>query len=207
LGELLPTAELRMVDQYESAHYHGIFWALVDDFGAFESALEMTPFIESWTCLVELPSRRLYDIVVAEAGTMAESITLSRQHHLVWQLMAAHHGRLFVRAIVPSQRYIQAFREAVVDRGFEFRLERILQDVGTALADGSSLTPQQREAIVLAYERGYYRQPRAVSLAELGEELGISESAVSGRLHRGLGVLIGDCLDINHRPGEITGSP
>lgn len=48
----------------------------------------------------------------------------------------------------------------------------------------SSLTPTQRQLLDLAVERGYFDVPRQVTAAELGEELGVSASAVSDRLRR-----------------------
>ncbi|WP_424015007.1 helix-turn-helix domain-containing protein [Halorubrum xinjiangense] len=51
--------------------------------------------------------------------------------------------------------------------------------------DGYELTDTQREALVLAYEMGYYDSPRAVSLAEVAAELDISQQSLSSRLKRG----------------------
>lgn len=44
------------------------------------------------------------------------------------------------------------------------------------------LTPEQREALVLAARRGYFSTPREVTLAELATELGISQQALSQRV-------------------------
>ncbi|MGM0447699.1 MAG: helix-turn-helix domain-containing protein [Methanobacteriota archaeon] len=51
--------------------------------------------------------------------------------------------------------------------------------------DGYELTDTQREALVLAYEMGYYDSPRAVSLEEVAAELDISQQSLSSRLKRG----------------------
>ncbi|NUB93199.1 helix-turn-helix domain-containing protein [Haloterrigena sp. SYSU A558-1] len=50
----------------------------------------------------------------------------------------------------------------------------------------TALTDAQREALVLAYDRGYFNSPRDVTMAELGDELGITQQAVASRLRRGL---------------------
>jgi len=50
----------------------------------------------------------------------------------------------------------------------------------------AALTDAQREALVLGYDRGYFETPRAVTMDELGDELGISQQAVASRLRRGL---------------------
>ena len=51
--------------------------------------------------------------------------------------------------------------------------------------EGYELTDTQREALVLAYEMGYFDSPRAVSLEEVASELGISQQSLSSRLRRG----------------------
>lgn len=47
------------------------------------------------------------------------------------------------------------------------------------------LTDTQREALVLAFERGYFDSPRDASLQDLADELDITQQSVSSRLRRG----------------------
>jgi predicted DNA binding protein len=56
------------------------------------------------------------------------------------------------------------------------------------------LTDTQQEALVLAYERGYFESPREVTLEALGEELGISQQAVGSRLRGGIKNVLGNTL-------------
>jgi Predicted DNA binding protein len=56
------------------------------------------------------------------------------------------------------------------------------------------LTDTQREALVLAYERGYFNSPRESSLEAIGEELGITQQSLSSRLRRGHRRLIENTL-------------
>lgn len=58
----------------------------------------------------------------------------------------------------------------------------------------AALTEAQREALVLAYERGYFNTPRGVTMAELGSELGISQQAVGSRIRRGIDCILGETL-------------
>ena len=58
----------------------------------------------------------------------------------------------------------------------------------------AALTDTQREALVLAYERGYFESPREVTLEALGEELDISQQAVASRLRRGIKHVLGSTL-------------
>jgi len=60
--------------------------------------------------------------------------------------------------------------------------------------EGYELTDTQREALVLAYERGYFDTPRESSLEEIADELGISQQSLSSRLRRGHRRLVGATL-------------
>lgn len=60
--------------------------------------------------------------------------------------------------------------------------------------DDSELTEAQHEALVLAFERGYFDSPRQSSLEEIAEELEISQQALSSRMRRGHRRLIAGTL-------------
>jgi len=64
-----------------------------------------------------------------------------------------------------------------------FRLHRLTRD-GDSEPAGDGLTDRQREALRIAYERGYFDIPRRVSLEEVATELDISPSSASERLRR-----------------------
>lgn len=57
---------------------------------------------------------------------------------------------------------------------------------GSSQSRGEVLTAEQRVALKRAVETGYFEVPRQTNLAELANEMGISDSAVSQRLRRGL---------------------
>jgi predicted DNA binding protein len=58
----------------------------------------------------------------------------------------------------------------------------------------TALTDSQEEALVLAYERGYFNTPREITMADLGDELGISQQAVASRIRRGVSSILGSTL-------------
>lgn len=89
---------------------------------------------------------------------------------------------------------IVAFRRYCTDHGIDVELSR-LRGVGERSATGQySLTPEQREALLLAYNRGYFDFPRETALDELAGELGIARQSFADRLRRGHRNLIGDTL-------------
>lgn len=56
------------------------------------------------------------------------------------------------------------------------------------------LTETQRETLRIALEEGYFDVPRRINLLELAERLGISDSAVSQRLRRGVSAVLAETL-------------
>jgi predicted DNA binding protein len=55
---------------------------------------------------------------------------------------------------------------------------------------GLGLTDVQQETLLAALEKGYFAVPRGINLTELAAELGISDTAASQRLRRGISTLI-----------------
>ena len=54
----------------------------------------------------------------------------------------------------------------------------------------AGLTDSQREALLVAFERGYFEEPRDATLGEVAADLDISQPAASGLLRRGIKRLI-----------------
>lgn len=57
-----------------------------------------------------------------------------------------------------------------------------------------NVTPEQQEALLLAFNEGYFDEPREVSLETMANRLGISRPSLSARLKRGYRNLIGSTL-------------
>ncbi|WP_394741553.1 helix-turn-helix domain-containing protein [Natronococcus roseus] len=63
----------------------------------------------------------------------------------------------------------------------------------------AALTDTQQEALVLAYDRGYFELPREVTMEDIGDELGISQQAVASRLRRGIKHILGTTIPETER--------
>ena len=83
-----------------------------------------------------------------------------------------------------SQEAIAEFREYCQENEIPITITTI-HALLPIQGDGYELTETQREALVLAYERGYFDSPRKASLEEIAEELGITQQSLSSRLRRG----------------------
>lgn len=88
----------------------------------------------------------------------------------------------------PGQDQLSAFRTRCEARDIPIILRRIYDPHYPT--DGNSMTSQQHEAVLTAYERGYFDVPRNTSVSELAGLFEISDSAYSQRLRRGLAALV-----------------
>jgi hypothetical protein len=81
-----------------------------------------------------------------------------------------------------SHEAFEAFRQ-FWQRNGGLHLHRLTRE-GEPKSPGDGLTDRQREALRIAYERGYFDIPRRASLEDVAAELDISASAASERLRR-----------------------
>ncbi len=85
---------------------------------------------------------------------------------------------------------ISRFHDMCTERGVPARLVTLHRLTPDAHADTTGLSSPQREALLFAYEQGYYDSPRSTNLSAISEHFGISRQAVSNRLKRGTRHLI-----------------
>ncbi|WP_120243909.1 helix-turn-helix domain-containing protein [Halopiger aswanensis] len=113
----------------------------------------------------------------------------------------------------PSYEDLSEFYTACVEDDVSIELAQLHEAVGSDHRRRFGLTNAQRDLVVAAYEAGYFDVPRKTTLVELGERLGISDSAVSQRLRRGLAELINATLVVEpqsrsrSRPLSSDGGP
>lgn len=86
------------------------------------------------------------------------------------------------------------FTSDLRDRGFSFDLVRLHEMSYAQTGSQFGLTPKQHDALVTAWQMGYFDLPRETSMAAIAEELGITAQSLSDRLRRAQHTLIGDTL-------------
>lgn len=90
-----------------------------------------------------------------------------------------------------DHKAISAFQQACRDCDIPITLTNLYALSSRESSDEFDLTDTQREALVLAYERGYFRSPRQASLEEIARELGITGQSLGSQIRRGTHRLIG----------------
>jgi predicted DNA binding protein len=92
-------------------------------------------------------------------------------------------GRWKLRLLAPDREGISQAHERMSDLGCGAECLCVSTTDG-GNSDLSTLTHEQREALLGAFESGYYDIPRDVTADELADDLGISHQALSERFRR-----------------------
>ena len=170
-------------------------WVNCDDFEAFETAVHDDPTVTRVELLSELEGSRMYRFPLTEEGKEADVMPLLMEIGGVHEHLLATSDHWRNRTRFPDRdgfnRVYQFFRS----HGIDVTLQRLWEETGLNNAKYHGLTDAQYETLVAAMESGYLDIPRECSLAELGDRLGVSESATSERFRRAVKALIRETLD------------
>lgn len=173
---------------------HGVhfFRFATADFEALERALDADYTVASFAQVARTDERRTYRVeysddakLVTPAVTDVGGLVVeSHSHDTGWvlELELQDNETLYD---------IDAFAR---EEGIQFDVLELHQSADVDADTEFRLTEPQIEALVSAYLNGYYDEPRDISLEGLSELLGISQTAVSGRLRRGSARLIEETL-------------
>lgn len=97
---------------------------------------------------------------------------------------------------------LSSFQRYLTENDVDATLVRMHELGGGSTTGRYNLTPEQREALMTAYDGGYYHQPTATDLESLAGELDISRSAFSARLKRGYRNLIESTIAHEQGPDD-----
>lgn len=97
------------------------------------------------------------------------------------ELLEVQDESLLFSVTIPDRSVLAPLIEALRETYASVSVNRILT-TGDEEESVPDITEKQREAFLIAVERGYYERPRGATLDDIAEELGITSSAVSQRL-------------------------
>ena len=160
------------------------FWAEGGDFERFEREVLADPHVEELARLDQVDDAVLYrarwqksdrgllHCIGASEGVVLDAKSGGRTWN--FQLRFANHEEL------------TAFYNNCADQELSLTVDRVYSLADAPRDDRAfELTSEQREALVLALERGYFGVPSEVTLSELATEMDISQQALSKRIRRG----------------------
>ncbi|MFC6964503.1 helix-turn-helix domain-containing protein [Halocatena marina] len=156
-------------------------------FDGMSTALKESPDIREHILISEVGPTRTYHLVLS-GPYPAEMDELSSQRMVIERLTFTVQGWR-IKIQFPNRDEFNEYREFSRKMGLSFHLERLYESTSTD-AGLIGLSDKQREALLTAYEEGYFKVPQQVSLDDVATTLEISRSALAERLRRAQSHLI-----------------
>lgn len=160
------------------------FWVVDPDREGLEVSVAESGYVDNLAQLDTLGRQSLYKVewtgkhedlmagIIETEGTILEGTGNGEWHFVLRFLDHDHVGQ---------------FYNYCTDHDLRLQIERVYTLTEEGLRGRMfGLTNEQREAIVLALKRGYFKIPREVQMQALADELDISQQAFSERLWRGI---------------------
>ena len=158
------------------------FWIHSSDPGPIVDALGERPSVGSVELVETVDDATLIGLEWdPDADTLFHAINACDGHIL---RAVSREGRWEFTVRFPEHDRLSAFRRHCEAVDVSLSIRRIYHRSDHLVNPGFGLTESQREALLLAVERGYYAIPRQCTTAELADELGISAQAVTERLRQ-----------------------
>lgn len=174
-----------------------LFWAEGDDLMAFEEGLASDPTLTNVAQLAETQTGRLYRVSFTAYGeSVATFPSWGDLDVSLIELSSTGEGWT-ARMRMPDRETLDRYREVCEEKDLQFRLQAIYEEKEASTAASAKLTDSQREALITAYELGYFEIPRQVSMTEIADRCEVSSQAISERLRRGTATLIEMTLQID----------
>ncbi|WP_435102244.1 helix-turn-helix domain-containing protein [Halarchaeum sp. P4] len=167
------------------------FWVVGEDHVAFDDVLANAPEIATFDVVDRLNGRRLYRVEWEPAAdAFVQAIV---EHDAVLQEAGGDAETWTFQIRFPDSEELSSFHTDCQESDVDVTVERIYHPVDV-VTDTGGLTDAQRELIEHAFEAGYFEVPRKVTLAELADDLGISDQSANERMRRGLQTLVARTL-------------
>lgn len=167
-----------------------ILWIDGDDFDAIDAAIDADPTVADPAVLTEVGGRRLYrlDLVgeAAERSIIPTLIEVGGVHQDVTGTSDGWRNRTRFPDREAFGRVYQFCRE----QGIDFEFNRVFERSELFGPEIPELSDAQLATLIEAVDSGYLDIPRRSSLEELGERLGISQTAASERFRRAVKNLV-----------------
>ena len=159
-----------------------------DDRESLESALDDDPTVASYELVDWGDGSGIY-YIGHTSETKLISAVVTDVHGFLANTETKGNGWL-VRLLLPDKEALNSVWEYARENDISLDIIEIYGNESTKGESSYGLTLEQRVALQTAYEKGHFQEPRDISLVEVAEEMGLSSTAMSGRLRRGMRNLI-----------------
>ena len=181
---------VRIVPEVGTDPVHDIFFVLAEGIEqqAFHSALDSDHTVIDHNRIESSGDQQLSAVTFsADTKLLAPHVTM--EGGLSLEATGTIEGWV-ERWQLPDRGSLHSIWEYAIENAFRFEILDLYRHDDTAFRGSFGLTGKQRQTLTQAAARGYFKEPRTVSLSELAEELDVSPTAASGRLRRGIDKLI-----------------
>ncbi|TYL40272.1 bacterio-opsin activator [Natronococcus pandeyae] len=169
------------------------FWVTGVDGETFEQAVTSDPTVRDVRHIDDYDRSMLYR---AEWTENVESLVYAYAEAGVTILEAsAQHDEWELRMRFTDREGLDEFQSYCADYDIPYRLTQLFARAHPRGVGQYGLTEKQHEALVTAWEMGYFSSP-SVSLKDVAAELDITQQSLSKRLHRGHEALISNTLAV-----------
>jgi predicted DNA binding protein len=182
--------KIRVISQGTTNPGTTVFPFLVeyDDRESLERAMDDDPTVASYELVDWGDGSGIYHIEHASETKLISAVVTDVNGFLA-NTETKGNGWL-VRLLLPNKEALNSVWQYARENGISLDIIEIYGNESAESESSYGLTPEQRIALQTAYERGYFREPRDISLTEVAEEMGLSSTAMSGRLRRGMRNLV-----------------
>ena len=174
-------------------------WIGGAEFDAVENAFGSDPSIDEIVASARFDEEAFYHVEWTDDVKRRIDSYLDKEGALLEARLAD--GEWLVELQFADREQFDEFRDQLAERGHSFRLLS-LTEMTHPNHGVRNLTATQRDALVTAAERGYFRVPRETTTDELADELDISHQAVSELLRRGTENLVFSALTAEREPSS-----
>lgn len=180
------TVEFERLVAYSREFVLPFLWVTGREFEQFERALETDPTVQTATVADDFGETRLYKM--HWVGAVVSAVDLILDHEGVILEAEGRGGEWQLKLRFDDRDQLTVFHDHFSEHG-PITLHQIFAPEAP-LAGEFNLTEKQRDALVAAFEAGFYDVPRAVTATELAARFDLSQQAYSNRLRRGTAALI-----------------
>lgn len=169
-------------------------WASGDEADSFADAVADDPSVEEVTVAQELRDSTLLKLIWEDR--VRDVINEMADQHAAIVEARGREGSWRLKLRFTEEGQVSSFQTHFDERGIRFEVHQLSRP-SAARQSEFGLTPEQRDALVTALNRGYFEIPRGASMADLADELEVSENAVSQRIRRATANLVESTLAVD----------
>ena len=169
------------------------------DFDRFEDGLRNDSTVGAFERVIETRDREaIYSFEYTDEAKILSPV-ISAANGVVLDMR--NDGRAWILTIwLPDRTDLVQLWDYAQHNDIDIELLRVNEYASLGKTD-AGLTDNQREALLIAFESGYFEEPRNATLSEVAAELNISQPAASGLLRRAIErLIVSSLLDDGEQP-------